>query len=169
MLPKKTNPVMVRFLAGLVLIALFLSALLQLSWTRNHIQLPYTRFLAALNGQILNSIGVPVSVQDTVVRQADYAVEIKQGCDGLDVVILFLSAVIAYPFSWKSRLTAILYGSLLIFILNLLRTVALFLIGRGSDRTTFEFFHVYIWQFVVIFLVLVFWIYRIGREKPIAK
>ncbi len=162
---KKIDPVILRFLGGFLGMALLLSVLLQVPWVQEQVQNPYTRFIARLDGWILGAMGIPVTVSGTLVRQGNYAVEIKRGCDGLDVLILFLSAVAAYPFSWKSRAAGILLGGILIFFLNLIRTVALFLIGRVSDPATFEIFHVYIWQFAIILLVLVFWIYWVGREK----
>lgn len=165
---KFINPAILRFLLKFAGSILVLSILLQLPWIQENVQHPYTRLIAQWNGLILHSFGIPVTVDGTVVREENFAVEIRRGCDGLDVFILFLSALIAYPFPWKRMLLGLIYGTTIIFGLNLIRTVVLFLIGRKTNRETFEFFHLYVWQFAIILAVMVFWIYWIGRDNKVS-
>jgi exosortase H (IPTLxxWG-CTERM-specific) len=165
---KFMNPAIVRFLLTFAGSVLVLSILLQLPWIQENVQYPYTRLIAQWNGFFLNAFHIPVTVEGTVVREGNFAVEIRRGCDGLDVFILFFSALIAFPFPWKRMLLGLMYGTAIIFGLNLIRTVVLFLIGRKTDRATFEFFHLYVWQFAIILVVMVFWIYWIGRDKQVS-
>ncbi len=165
---KRMNPLILHFLLKFAGSILVLSILLQLPWVQENLQHPYTRLIARWDGVILSSFGIPVTVDGTLVKEGDYVVEIRRGCDGLDVLILFVSAVLAYPFPWKRQLLGLLYGSAIIFFLNLVRTVVLFLIGRKTDRATFEFFHLYVWQFAIILVVMVFWVYWIGRDNKVS-
>ena len=89
---------------------------------------------------------------------------IRRGCDGVVATILLVSACLAYPLAWKSRLSGVLWGYVLIFALNLVRVVGLFIAGLKGSEQTFGFLHTYVSQFIVIALTMVFWIYWAGRE-----
>lgn len=92
---------------------------------------------------------------------------IRRGCDGIVATILLVSACLAYPLSWKRRLSGVLLGYLLIFSLNLIRIVGLFVAGLKGSAQTFGIVHTYVSQFVVIALAMVFWIYWVGRERTV--
>ena len=81
---------------------------------------------------------------------------IRRGCDGIVATILLVSACLAYPLSWKRRLSGVLLGYLLIFSLNLIRIVGLFVAGLKGSAQTFGIVHTYVSQFVVIALAMVF-------------
>ena len=92
---------------------------------------------------------------------------IRRGCDGVVATILLVSACLAYPLAWKSRLSGVLWGYVLIFALNLVRIVGLFIAGLNGSEQTFGFLHTYVSQFIVIALTMVFWIYWVGRERTL--
>jgi exosortase/archaeosortase family protein len=60
-----------------------------------------------------------------------------------------------------------LLGYGLIFALNLLRIIVLFLIGLSESTQTFHFFHIYVSQFAVIAFTMVFWIFWAGRKTTL--
>jgi exosortase/archaeosortase family protein len=110
-------------------------------------------------------LNVPVTTQGTGIFHAAFAVDIRRGCDGVEATILLVSACLAYPLSWRNRALGTVWGYLLIFVANLIRVVGLFLIGAKASLATFNLFHVYVSQFAVIALTMVFWIYWIGRAR----
>lgn len=54
--------------------------------------------------------------------------EIVRGCDGAGVLFLVVSAIVAFPSTWRRKLIGLLLGISLIYLLNLLRISALYFI-----------------------------------------
>jgi exosortase H (IPTLxxWG-CTERM-specific) len=86
-----------------------------------------------------------------------FAVEIVGECLGLYEILIFAAAVLAYPASWKERGQGLLLGTAIILSFNLVRIVALLLVGRHLPGL-FEFFHLYFWQGTLVLLVAAAWL-----------
>lgn len=130
---------------------------------------PFTAGIARVSGAILRALGEPVSVQGTQIRSSAFAVEIENGCNGLETALLFFSAVLAFPASWRRRLAGLGMGFAAIEIFNLVRVVSLFWIGAHRPNL-FGPSHTVVWQtLVVLFGVLLFlvWASR-AREASLA-
>jgi exosortase H (IPTLxxWG-CTERM-specific) len=160
----RDNPT-VKFLALFFVYVLIAGFLIRLAWVDLHIVHPYTVLITHISGAILKALGVLVETVGTTIRHNAFAVDIRRGCDGLVATAVLVSACLAYPLRWKTRLLGALLGYALIFGLNLIRVVGLFCIGLNRSSQTFDFFHVYVAQFAVIALAMVYWIYWVGREK----
>ncbi len=163
------DPVALRFVGIFIVLVIFLSWLVQTSWVDRQLIGPYTSWLAGIATLILNLFGVEADHYGSVIRQPLFAVDIKRGCDGVVASILLISACLAYPFSWRDRGLGVLAGYGLIFVLNMIRIVGLFLIGLKGSAGVFDFFHTYVSQFVVIALTMVFWIFWAGRRTAPAS
>ena len=156
-----------RFVGLFFLFVLALTFLFQSSWMDQRVILPYTEFIASVSAEVLDFLDVTAEAQGTLILQRGFAVDIRRGCDGVVATLLLVSACLAYPFTWKNRILGTLWGYALIFTLNLIRIVALFVVGSKGSAQTFDFFHTYVSQFVVIALTMVFWIFWAGRQKTI--
>ena len=55
----------------------------------------------------------------------DYVSRIIEGCSSVSIIILFLSFIIAFSGSLKSTVLFGLFGSLLIYVVNILRIIAI--------------------------------------------
>ncbi len=163
------DPVALRFVGLFVLLVVVLSWLVQLEWVDRHLIGPYTSVLASMAAGLIRVLGVEASNFGSIIQQAGFAVDIKRGCDGVVASILLISACLAYPFSWKNRLLGTLIGYGLIFTLNMIRIVGLFMIGLGGSDQLFDFFHTYVSQFVVIAVTMVFWIFWAGRQSAAVR
>ncbi len=163
--PEDAKRASLRFLGLFVLFVVAFSLFLRFPWIDDHVVGPYTEFIATVSGAVLRLIVQPVQIRGTMILHELFAVDIRRGCDGVVASILLLSACLAYPMNWRSRALGGLFGYLLIFGLNLVRIVGLFVIGLKASRPVFEFFHTYVAQFAVIALAMVFWIFWIGRER----
>ena len=72
-------------------------------------------------------------------------------------MFLFLfAAVLAFPSSWKSKGKAIVLGGAMIFVLNQVRLLTLYFIGK-SFPLLFDDVHIYVWQGVIIVFVAFYW------------
>ncbi len=157
----------VRFISLFFATALLLSALTKIPWVENRLLVPYSGFLARLSGSILGALGTLVQVQGTTVSRSGIVIEIRHGCDGIEATILLVSALLSYPSRWIRRITGVLSGYGLIFTLNLIRIVGLCLLAFYGTGASFDFFHIYVSQFAVILLTMVFWVYWAAQQKPV--
>src|SRR6185295_16636364 len=123
--------------------------LISVNWVNDHVIEPFTGGIARVSGATLRMLGQPVTMQGTMIRSHRFAVNIRNGCNGVEALLIFLAAVLAFPASWKSRLTGLTLGILAIQVVNLVRVVALFLTGVYFPRI-FDASHTVIWQTIVI-------------------
>ena len=154
-----------RELTFLVLFVVLLGggfALISLNWVNDHAIEPLTGGIARLSGAVLNVLGQNVTMVGTVIRSPKFAVNIRNGCNGVEAMLIFLAAVLAFPASWKSRLAGLGLGILAIQVVNLVRVVALFLTGVYFPRI-FDTSHTVIWQTIVILCGVLLWIFWANR------
>src|SRR5215213_10440773 len=123
---------------------------------------PFTAGIARASGVALNVLGQNVTMQGTVIRSPRFAVNIKNGCNGVEAMLIFLAAVLAFPAPWRSRLAGLALGMIAIQIVNLIRVVALFLTGIYFPKL-FDTSHTVIWQTVVILFGVLLWIFWANR------
>lgn len=142
--------------------------LISLHWVNDHVIEPFTAGIARVSGAVLDLIGQDVTMQGTVIRNSRFAVNIRNGCNGVEAMLIFLAAVLAFPASWRSRLLGLGLGILIIQVVNLIRVVALFLTGIYFPKL-FDASHTVIWQTLVILsgvLLWIFWANRFAAPAP---
>jgi exosortase H (IPTLxxWG-CTERM-specific) len=157
-----------REITFLLLFALFLGGgftLLSVNWVNDHVIEPFTAGVARVSGTALNLLGQNVRMQGTILKNPRFAVNIRNGCNGVEAMLIFLAAVLAFPAPWRSRLAGLLLGMVAIQLVNLVRVVALFLTGAYFPRF-FDASHTVIWQTIVILFSVVLWIVWAGRLAP---
>jgi exosortase H (IPTLxxWG-CTERM-specific) len=106
-------------------------------------------------------------VEGTVLRVPPngFAVEMKDGCNGANVLILLWPAVIAFPATLLQKAKGLLYGALTIQALNLVRFISLFYLGQYSS-SLFDFAHEYLWESLIMLDGLLFfgcWMHIVFR------
>jgi exosortase/archaeosortase family protein len=81
---------------------------------------------------------------------------VVEGCDGITFIALIFAAVLPFPAAWKSKLVGLAWIVPALLIGNWLRLVALTAI-KFYTPAGFDFFHVYVFQPVMIaFTLLIF-------------
>jgi exosortase H (IPTLxxWG-CTERM-specific) len=78
-----------------------------------------------------------------------FSMEVRDGCNGVNVVILLWAAILAYPSSIRWKLIGLGGGLAAIQGLNLVRLISLFYLGQYSN-SMFEFAHLYLWETLII-------------------
>ena len=84
---------------------------------------------------------------------------------------LFAAALLSFPARWKSKLIGLAAGLAVLFLLNIVRIVSLYLTGIHYPKA-FEFMHVEAWQGIFILFALALWIFWMkwsGKEKKHAE
>ena len=99
------------------------------------------------------------------------AIEIERGCDAIEPSALLVSAVMASPVPFLSRLLAMGVGTALLMLLNLVRIISLYLF-RVYLPTAFETMHLDVWQALFIIIAIVMWgiwASRAARRKVVVS
>lgn len=147
----------VRFV-GVVGLLIGVFYLVFLPFTQSDLFQRYLAIIAQVTGLVLDGLGQDVTVAGQSVFSSRFAVEISLGCDGLEVTGLFAAAVLASPVSLRSRLLFLLAGTGVLWVINVLRVVTLFLIGAYFPGAL-DVMHLDAWPGVLIVLVFVCWLF----------
>ena len=91
-------------------------------------------------------------------------INILNGCDGVDVVLLILAAMQVAPIPVRWRLMGMLSGGGLIYLCNQLRILALFYSYR-SDKSLFNLLHGIVAPFLLILISVAFYIIWLGMHN----
>lgn len=163
-----TSPSWCRHRRELTFLMLFLLLLgggftaISVNWVNDHGVEPFTAGVTQASGATLNLLGQNVTLHGTVIRGSRFAVNIRNGCNGIEAMLIFLAAMLAFPASWKSRLIGLTLGILVIQIVNLVRVIALYLTGVYFPRI-FDSSHTVIWQTIVVLFAVLLWIFWANR------
>jgi exosortase H (IPTLxxWG-CTERM-specific) len=119
----------------------------------------YTQSIVWVTAKILSMLGIAATCRGSVIELFSISLDVKFGCNGLEAVMIYSVAVIAFPASWKKKLIGIVAGFAVIQIVNILRIVGLAYSGIHA-RDLFEYIHIYLAQGMMIAISLgVFFIY----------
>jgi len=138
------------FLTRFVAFALIGFAVEIVPWVDLNVVQPLTRGITALSGALVSAFGGSVAVYRNVMTHPDgFAIQVTNGCSGLEAVILLAAAVLAYPAPWRSKAWGLVAGFGLVMGLNLLRVISLYYIGQYS-QAWFDWAHLYAWDVLII-------------------
>jgi exosortase H (IPTLxxWG-CTERM-specific) len=129
---------------------------------------PFTQLLVRLSTALLVFLGEKAVALGTVIQSPAFAVDVKNGCNGLEAALLLVAAMLAFPASPKRRTLGIAAGLAAIQVVNLFRIVSLFWLG-AHHRAAFELFHAAVWQTALILLavgIFLAWSRGVGAGGP---
>jgi exosortase H (IPTLxxWG-CTERM-specific) len=160
---------MIRFfiLFTVLLIGLFTLEILQPA--EKYVILPFTALVADVSVWFIQLFDDNVMAISNVIRDktTGFGVRIERGCNGVEAVIILFAAIFSFPAPLKSKLIGFTLGFFAIQGLNLVRIVSLFYLGQWN-QVAFEWFHLYLWQALIILDALVVWLIWL-RTLPQAK
>jgi exosortase H (IPTLxxWG-CTERM-specific) len=160
-LRKEQKLFLAKFAAALVLFYLVLAS----RPVDEHVVLPFTVFLVRISTKLLALLGEPVMCAGTFISSVSFSVDVKNGCNGVEAMLLLVAAVLAFPATPRQRLAGVAAGILAIQAANVFRVVSLFWLG-AHHRSVFELFHAAIWQTLLILLsvaIFLVWSARLAR------
>lgn len=97
-----------------------------------------------------------------------YYVRIVEGCNAVSVIVLFVSFVLAFSGKFKTTLSFILSGVLLIYILNVVR-IALLIVLLFNFPEYKHFLHGTLFPLIIYGLVFLLWIFWVNKFSKYAK
>jgi exosortase H (IPTLxxWG-CTERM-specific) len=142
---------------SVLLIGLFTLEILQPA--EKYVILPFTSLIADISVWIVQAFDENVIATGNVIRDkvSGFGVRIERGCNGLEAVIILFAAIFAFPAPFKNKMIGFVAGFFAIQILNLVRIISLYYLGQWN-YTAFEWFHLYLWQALIILDALVVWL-----------
>ena len=149
--------------------AILVAAYLLIAWNpvNDHVIVPFTKLVAEGSGAILNVIGQGVKVDGTVIASPRFGVNINNGCNGVEAMLILLASIAAFPATMRARAGGLLLGALAVQAINAVRIVTLYLLGAYQPRL-FDMFHTAVWQIVIILVAIGFfliWSARVGANR----
>ena len=126
---------------------------------------PFTHGLSVICAALLNVFGQHVTTLGTIIRGGTFAVDIQNGCNGLEAVAFVAAAVIAFEAPLRARVTGVVVGALAIEAFNVIRILTLYLIGRNHP-SLFDTFHLAVWQTVMFGVATLFFVAWTSRNRP---
>ncbi len=147
--------------------ALLQFGILLTPWTRPAVD-GFSWLLVHLSTAMINGLGGHAQAQNMIMRApSGFAIEMKDGCNGVNVMILLWSAILAFPASRPAKLIGLLAGAIAIHGLNFFRFVSLFYLGQYR-MSWFEFAHLYLWETLIMLDALIvfgLWVRRSHAAK----
>lgn len=99
--------------------------------------------------------GIGASAQGPSIVAPGTRLNVRNGCEGTEILIPLVAALLAYPFNWRTRLFGLLAGTAWVFALNQARVLGLFYAFR-DDPLLFGHLHGLVTPLLLIVGVLVF-------------
>ena len=162
--PRKPGIVFVaRFFAALIVLYLVISA----PPVNEHAIVPLTRAIVSATALLLRVLREPIAVAGTVISTAHFALEVRNGCNAVEAMMILAAAVVAFPATLRSRLTGLVAASVAIQLVNLIRVTSLVWLGEHY-RAAFDVVHVAVWQTLVIacaVAMFILWSWKFA-ERP---
>jgi exosortase H (IPTLxxWG-CTERM-specific) len=155
---------MIRFfvLFAVLLIGLFTLEILQP--VEKFVIIPFTSFLADVSAWIVRAVDDNVTTYANVIQNSvtGMGVRIERGCNGVEAVIILAAAIFAFPAPFSYKLKGFVIGFFAIQLLNLVRIISLFYLVQWN-QAAFEWFHLYLWQALIILDAMVVWLIWLRR------
>ena len=100
---------------------------------------------------------------DSVYLDDHYAISVEEGCNGVNIMILFLAFVVAFGGRLVNMLIFIPAGILFIHLSNIARLLLLSLLNVEWGGRAFHFFHKYGFTAVIYLSVFILWFLWVTR------
>ena len=125
----------VQFAVVFLLLLAGLSALIRMPFVLEGLRDPLCAALARAASGLLGVFGVETVVSGTQIRGATGVTEVVYNCDGVGLLVIFLSATLAFPVKRLASIAAgIAFGTLVILAINVVRIAEPRLPGPGGVR-----------------------------------
>ncbi len=163
---------MLRFFLTFLVLQLTLFGINMLGVVQQHVILPWTALLARMCAGLVTLFDSTAAAAGKVLWNTvtGFGVSIEPGCNGVEAGIVLFAAVMAFPSTWRHKLTGLALGFVAVQGLNMVRVISLFYLGQWSTPV-FNFAHEYLWQALIMLDVLIVWLLwvRAGSKAQAAS
>lgn len=133
---------------------------------------PITKYIAVNCGKTATFLGYQIRIvendhinaytksevtYDSIWLNDSYAISVEEGCNGVNIMILFVAFVVAFGGKLVNMLIFIPAGLVFIHLSNIARLILLSLLNVEWGGQAFHFFHKYGFTAVIYFSVFLLW------------
>jgi len=126
---------------------------------------PITNLVTSQTSVVLNWMGWENITEDDVRRPATFieyegrkVLSVYEGCNGLNVMIIFVAFIVSFGPINKSTLWFVPVGILIIHMSNLSRILLLFFVSLEFPKFLY-FMHKYLFTGIIFFIVFLLWVF----------
>ena len=132
---------------------------------------PITYWISRQVGTIISASGLSVqalpgigkaTISLVVESSNDTIINVFEGCNGINVAVVFLAFLVAYQGTLKRTFIFGLAGLLIIHIFNLARIILLFQQAK-SHSPYFYYIHKYLFTAILYFVIVVLWWFWVSK------
>lgn len=160
-----------KYLLGFVLLLVLFYAVYISPFFETWFLMPVLNLQTAISSFFLNLIGQGTIAEGAMLGGPQASLNVAKGCDGMEAMALYLIGVLLMPFTWRSKGVGLLLGAGVLFVLNLIRIIGLYL-AKVYWPSAFDTLHIHggFALFTVVAILLWFaWAgWAIRKEKPAA-
>lgn len=124
---------------------------------------PFTHIVTNHAASLLRAIGFDADTLSSTVRASvaltldgKTVVNVFEGCNAINVSILFIAFIVAYKGSWQNTVIFSLLGLVSIYLFNLIRVSSLFLVAKFFPDHLY-YMHKFVFTGVIYAYVFVLW------------
>lgn len=135
----------------------------------------FTNLVAKQCDVLLHAVGYdariaphPEELSMKLIINDKFVARVVEGCNSISVIILFISFIVAFAGKFKATFLYILSGSVLIYIVNLVRIVILS-IGLYNYPWRREILHTVIFPLIIYGMVFLLWMFWVNRFSKLEK
>lgn len=141
----------IRFFGPYLGLLLLFSLIVNLPVVEKTLIKPWNQVLAIITATLLEPVDGYLRISGNVLSSSrnGFAVAVENDCNGIEVIVLFAAAVIAFPARWRDKAIGLMLGFLVIQTLNVLRIGSLFYLGQWHEGI-FHWTHKYLWPVIVL-------------------
>ncbi len=133
---------------------------------------PLTKLVTDQTVVILNWLETGVTVGESfrsahvpILQDNKTIVSVFEGCNSVNVIIVFLSFIVAFAGSWPKTTLFVLAGAIVVYLGNLVRVVLLFFVAKYYPNNLY-FFHKYLFTAVLYAVVFILWFIWVKKLWP---
>lgn len=93
---------------------------------------------------------------------------VADACNGLELMALFVGFLLCFPGPWKYKAILIPIGTVMVFLINVIREIVLAL-NYKYFQETFDFNHKYTYVFIVYLMIFLIWRFWLNQYSAIGK
>ncbi len=160
------------FLGTYLVLAIFYSVYLNVSENSTYYPDFITNLVAKQSAAVLDGFGYSSVLRSDHLEHGmlltienEYTVSIVEGCNSISVIILFVAFVIAFAERFKKTFLFLFAGSVLIYIVNILR-IAILVVALYKFPDYEKILHSVVFPGIIYGMVFVLWMVWVRMLKP---
>ena len=128
----------------------------------------HTALLMELFDQDYKILPNDTEASTKIIYKGAYVARIVEGCNAVSVIILFAAFIFAFAADWKKTALYILLGSVLVYVLNIIR-ISLLVVAYYYYPDYKEFLHGTVFPLFIYGVVFVLWVVWVTKFSKYAK